>query len=90
MNKQVQQVIDSWPILTAVGVLVLIPYLKGLMGDVVSEDIATTPKVIQMDTAIAKNTSDIENHDDDVARIETKIDVLGTKVDRLVEIMLQD
>ena len=88
MNKQLQQVIDAWPVLAAVGVLVLIPYLKGLMGDVITEDVATTPKIIQMDTAIAKNTSDNEDHDDDVARIERKIDDLGRKVDRLVEIML--
>jgi len=91
VNKQLQQVIDAWPILSAVAVLMVIllaAYAKGFVGDVVIDDVATTPKIIQMDTAIAKNTSDIEDHDDDVARIESKIDDLGKKVDRLVEIML--
>jgi len=88
VNKQLQQVIDAWPVLTVVGVLVLLPYLKGVVGQVMTDDVARTPKIIQMDTAIAKNTSDIEDHDDDVARIERKIDDLGRKVDRLVEIML--
>ena len=88
MNKQLQQVIDAWPVLAAVGVLVLIPYLKGLMGDVMTEDVGRTQIIIDMSKEIAANTDNIEDHDDDVARIERKIDDLGRKVDRLVEIML--
>ena len=88
MNPKVKQIIDAWPVLTAVALLVFIPIIKDIVSDVVAEDLGTTQTVVDMNTQIAANTDNIEDHDDDVARIEKKIDALGLKVDRLVEIML--
>ena len=90
MNKQLQTLRDNWVLVSAVGILVLLPYLKGVVGEVMTEDLGTTKTITDMKANIAANTDDIEDHDDDVARIETKIDALGLKMDRLVEIMLQD
>ena len=90
-NKQLNQVIEAWPVLSAAAIVMLIlltAYAKGFVGDVVKDDLATTQTIIDMNKEIAANTDNVGDHDDDVARIEKKIDELGRKVDRLVEIML--
>jgi len=93
MKKQLQQIIDAWPVLAAVGLLMvalLTAYANQFIGDVVRDDLATTPKIIAMDASIAENKSDIEDHDDDVTRLANKIDSLEGKIDRLIEIMLTE
>jgi len=93
MKKQLQQIIDAWPVLAAVGLLMvalLTAYAKGFVGDVVRDDLATTPVIISIDRKIAANTENIEDHDDDVDELKQEIRALGVKIDRLIEIMLTE
>jgi len=93
MKKQLQQVIDAWPVLAVVGVMMvalLTAYAKGFVVDVVEDDLATTPVIIDMNKEIAANTENIDDHDDDVERLANKIDSLEGKIDRLIEIMLTE
>jgi len=93
VKKQLQQIIDAWPVLAVVGVMMvalLTAYAKGFVGDVVEDDLATTPVIIEIDKKIAANTENIDDHDDDVTRLANKIDSLETKIDRLIEIMLTE
>lgn len=90
MNK-IKQIIDAWPVLAAVGLLMvalLTAYAKGFVGDVVKQDLATTPIIIEIDRKIAANTENIDDHDEDVDELKGEIRALGVKIDRLVEIML--
>jgi len=88
MKDQLQKLRDNWMILSAIAVIVLIPYIKDLIGDVVTEDISTTPTIIQMNTAIASNTAAAKTLEKTADRFEKKVDDLEDKIDRLVEIML--
>jgi ubiquinone biosynthesis protein UbiJ len=91
LNGQLKKVVDAWPVLAAVGLLMaalLTVYAKGFVGEVAESGLGKTQTIIDMNKEIAANTDDIENHDDDVARIEKKIGDLEAKIDRLIEIML--
>lgn len=93
MNKQLKQIVDAWPVLAAVGLLMialLTAYANQFIGDVVKQDLATTPVIIEIDRKIAANTENIDDHDDDVDEIKQEIRALGVKIDRLVEIMLTE
>jgi len=91
--SKLKQVTDAWPVLAVAGtmmVALLTVYAKGFVGDVVEDDLATTPIIIEIDKKIAANTENIDDHDDDVTRLANKIDSLETKIDRLIEIMLTE
>lgn len=91
--KKLQQIIDAWPVLAAVGVLMvalLTAYAKGFVGDVVEEDLGTVQVIIDMNKEITANTENIEDHDDDVDELKDEIRALGVKIDRLIEIMLTE
>jgi len=93
MKKQLQQIIDAWPVLAAVGLLMvalLTAYANQFVGDVVKHDLGTTPVIIAIDRKIAANTENIEDHDDDVEELKDEIRLLGVKIDRLIEIMLTE
>jgi len=93
VNKQLKQIIDAWPVLAAVGLLMialLTAYANQFIGDVVKQDLATTPVIIEIDRKIAANTENIDDHDDDVDELKQEIRALGVKIDRLVEIMLTE
>lgn len=93
LNEQLKKVVDAWPILAAVGLLMialLTAFAEGYIGDVVKQDISTVPKIIAMDTAIRDNHVLAKAVKDDTEGIKNQIDKLDRKLDRLIEIMLTD
>ncbi len=93
INGQLKKVIDAWPVLAAVGLLMvglLTVYAKGFVGDVVKDDITTLPKIIAMDNAITANQVLAQAVKDDTEDIIADINKLDAKLDRLIEIMLTE
>ena len=91
--SRLKQVTDAWPVLAVAGammVALLVGYAKGFVGDVVEEDLGQTQVIIDINTVIAANTENIEDHDDDVDELKDEIRALGVKIDRLIEIMLTE
>ena len=92
-NGHLKKVIEAWPILAAVtGIMVVLltAFAEGYIGDVVKQDIATIPKVIEMDKAIQANSVIALSVKDDTEDIKRQIELLDAKLDRLIEIMLTD
>ena len=92
-NGHLKKVIEAWPILAAVtGIMVVLltAFAEGYIGDVVKQDIATIPKVIEMDKAIQENHVLAEAVKGDTEDIKDQIAALDAKLDRLIEIMLTD
>lgn len=93
MNKQLQQVVDAWPVLSAVTVIVFIllaGFAKTFIVDVVKADISTVPKIISMDTAIMANQVTALAVKEDTEDIKKQISALDAKLTRLIEIMLTE
>ena len=93
LNGQLKKVVDAWPILAAVGLLMvalLTAFAEGYIGDVVKQDISTVPKIIAMDAAIRDNQVLAQAVKDDTEDIISDIDKLDAKLDRLIEIMLTE
>jgi len=93
MNKQLQKVVEAWPVLAAV-VLIMVALLstfaQNFIGDVVKEDISTVPKIISMDNAIRDNQVLAQAVKDDTEDIKASQIRMDAKLDRLIEIMLTE
>ena len=92
-NGQLKKVIEAWPILAAVTLIMtalLTAFAEGYIGDVLRDDITTMPKVISMDAKIQANSVVALAVKEDTEEIKAQIEKLDAKLDRLIEIMLTD